>query len=76
MSGASDAQHGLMPMQAVGASNRPISLQPFGQRPLGDREHVLRAVLSDVIVSLREHVMALRSQQRKAKEAKAMPVDS
>jgi len=30
---ASDAPHGLMPMQATGASNRPISLQPFGQEP-------------------------------------------
>jgi hypothetical protein len=30
---ASDAPHGLMPMQATGASNRPISLQPFGQVP-------------------------------------------
>lgn len=28
---ASDAPHGLLPMQAAGASNHPISLQPFGQ---------------------------------------------
>src|SRR3989344_4560361 len=28
---ASDAPHGLMPLQAAGASTRPISLQPFGQ---------------------------------------------
>ena len=28
---ASGAPHGLMPMQAPGAFNRPISLQPFGQ---------------------------------------------
>ncbi|WP_426305437.1 hypothetical protein ACN9MJ_23160 [Acidovorax facilis] len=31
MSGCSVCLHGLMPMQAHGASNRPISLQPFGQ---------------------------------------------
>ena len=29
---ASDAPHGLVPMQAAEAFNRPISLQPFGQR--------------------------------------------
>src|SRR5450830_1702814 len=28
-----DAPHGPVPMQAVGALNRPISLQPFGQWP-------------------------------------------
>ena len=30
---APDAPHGLVPMQAAGAFNRPISLQPFGQVP-------------------------------------------
>jgi len=30
---ASDAPHGLVPMHAAGASNRPIPLQPFGQVP-------------------------------------------
>ena len=30
---ASDAPHGLVPMQAAGAFNHPISLQPCGQVP-------------------------------------------
>ena len=31
--GGPAAPHGLLPMQAAGALNRPISLQPFGQVP-------------------------------------------
>lgn len=39
----SDAPHGLVPMQAAGASTSPISLRPAktAAQPLGDREHVL-----------------------------------
>ena len=33
MSGCFGCLHGLVPMQAAGAFNRPISLQPFGQVP-------------------------------------------
>ncbi|RKR66609.1 hypothetical protein C8C94_1069 [Acidovorax sp. 94] len=41
---ASDAPHGLMPMQAAEPSNRPISLQPCG-KCLAGRSAALRRLL-------------------------------